>query len=56
MDAKLAIKRFNTRKAKLDEILSFGRHPHDKTKFGYDEFNKAVVDKQTLIVAEKMDN
>jgi hypothetical protein len=30
MDAELAIKRLNFGKAKLDEVLSFGRTLHDK--------------------------
>jgi hypothetical protein len=56
IDAKLAIKRLNTRKAKLDKMLSFGKPPHDKTRLGYNEFNKIVVANQNLNFAEKKRN
>jgi hypothetical protein len=50
---KQSIKRLNSRKVKLYEVLSFERHLHNKIGLSYDEFNKAVVDKQTLTIVVK---
>jgi hypothetical protein len=44
-DAEQSIKRLNSGKTKLDEVFSFGRHPHYKIGLSYDEFNEAVNEK-----------
>jgi hypothetical protein len=43
MNAKMAIKRVNIGKVKLDEVLSFEKSPHDKIGLGYDESNKVLL-------------
>jgi thymidylate kinase len=56
IDAEIAIKRLNTRKAKLDEIFSFEKTTHDKIRFGYDKSNKTIITHQNLTIVEKKGN